>query len=425
MDQEDLEEPPPNLAVAPALPAELARGYRTTDVPAISGEARIVPEDFVVDEVPQYEACGEGEHLYVKIEKRGLSTPEAISRLARVLGVRDRDVGYAGMKDARAITRQTLSFQLAREELLARFEDPKLKVLSVSRHRNKLKLGHLKGNRFTIKLHGTGEGDEASARATLDRLARSGAPNYFGLQRFGNRRNTHRLGLELVRADAKAFVQELVGKPDPTESPRTREAREAFERGDAKAALDLFPPMFQAERAALQLLAREPEAHEKAARAVPLRWRRLYTSALQSVLFNRYLTRRLARMDQLEAGEIAYLNRNGAAFVVEDAAKEQPRCEAQELSPSGPMFGAKLLRPREGSGPRQDEDAVLAELGLGSAELGDALGAAPRGERRSLRVLVGEPRVEREGPTLALSFFLPKGCYATSILEELLKRPVS
>ncbi|MEZ0227647.1 MAG: tRNA pseudouridine(13) synthase TruD, partial [Planctomycetota bacterium] len=344
MDQEEDLDEPPSLEAAPALPSELARGYRTTDVPPISGEARLVPEDFVVEEVPQYEPCGEGEHLYVKIEKRGLSTPEAVTRLARVFGMRDRDVGYAGMKDARAITRQTLSFQLAKAELLARFEDPKLKVLSVSRHKNKLKLGHLRGNRFTIRLRGTRPEDEASARTTLERLARTGAPNYFGLQRFGNKRNSHRLGLELVKEDAKAFLAELCGKPEPNESPRTREARERFEKGDAKGALDAFPPSFQAERAALQILAREPEAFEKAARAVPQRWRRLYSSALQSVLFNRYLNRRLEKIDRLEEGEIAYLNRNGAAFLVEDAAKEQPRCEALEISPSGPMFGAKLLR---------------------------------------------------------------------------------
>ncbi len=425
-DENEEEEAPPSFEKVPAaLPAELARDYRTADVPAISGDARLVPEDFVVEEVPLYEASGEGEHLYVKIEKRGLSTLEAISRLARVLHVRDRDVGYAGMKDAHAITRQTLSFQLAKESDLEGFEDAKVKVVSVSRHKNKLKLGHLKGNRFTIRLRGTRSEDEARTAQVLERLARSGAPNYFGLQRFGTRRNTHRLGLELVRGDSAAFLRELLGKPAADDPPRSREAREAFERGDAKAALDLVPGSLQAERTALQVLAREPQGHEKAVRAIPLRWRRLYTSALQSVLFNRYLTRRLERIDRLEAGEIAYLNRNGAAFVVADEAVEQARCEKLELSPSGPLFGAKLLRPKEGSAPRVCEDAVLAELGLASAELGDALGAAPRGERRSLRVLVADPSVKREGEDLVLAFFLPKGCYATSILEELLKRPVA
>ncbi|HZV00198.1 MAG TPA: tRNA pseudouridine(13) synthase TruD [Planctomycetota bacterium] len=398
------EEAPPSLAPAEGqVPEELARGYATRDLPAISGEARLVPEDFVVEEVPLYEASGEGEHLYVTVEKRGISTHETIARLARLMGVRERDVGYAGMKDVHAVARQTLSFQLAREEGLKNLDDPRIKVLKVGRHKNKLKLGHLRGNRFTLRLRGTRPDDDVRARAILERLARVGAPNYFGLQRFGNRRNNHRLGLELVKKDARAFLRELLGDERP----------------------ESFPHSAQAERTALSVLAREPEAHEKAVRAIPIKWRRLYTSALQSLLFNRYLTRRLEKIDRLEAGEIAFLNRNGAAFVVEDAAKEQARCETHELSPSGPMFGEKLLRPREGSGPRQDEDAVLAERGLGSPDLGDALGASPRGERRSLRVLIADASVTAEGETLVLAFFLPKGCYATSILEELLKRPVT
>jgi tRNA pseudouridine13 synthase len=426
IEDDEADPQPPSLAsTSLALPPELVRAYRTKDVPPISGDARLVPEDFVVEEVPLYEACGEGEHLYVKIEKRGLSTPDAISRLARALKVRDRDVGYAGLKDARAVTRQTLSFQFGRAEELARFEDPKIKVLASARHKNKLKVGHLRGNRFTIRLRGTGPEDEERARSTLELLARSGAPNYFGLQRFGNRRNTQALGLALVRGDARGFLQELLGKPLATDPARGREAREAFERGDVKAALELTPGSFQAERVSLEVLAREPEAHEKAVRAIAIKWRRLYTSALQSVLFNAYLTRRLDRIDQLEGGEIAYLNRNGAAFVVEDAPREQARCAEHELSPSGPMFGAKLLRPREGSAPRADEDAVLASSSIPSCELGDAFGASPRGERRSLRVLVSDASVKREEADLVLSFFLPKGCYATSILEELLKRPVA
>jgi tRNA pseudouridine13 synthase len=431
-EEEDDDDAPPTLSAPSTLPPELVRAYKTTDVPAISGDARLVPEDFVVEEVPLYEPSGEGEHLYVKIEKRGLSTPEAVSRLARVLKIREREVGYAGMKDAKAITRQTLSFQLVRPESLERFEDPKIKILSVSKHKNKLKLGHLKGNRFTIRLRGIRDGDEASARATLERLAATGAPNYYGLQRFGNRHNSHLLGLELVRKDAKGFLSELLGKPGPLDSPRAHEARGAYERGDMKAALDLTTPQAQAEKAALQVLGREPDATEKAARAVPIRWRRFYAAALQSVLFNRYLTRRLDRLEKLEVGEIAFLNRNGAAFVVENAAKEQARCDSKELSPSGPLFGAKLLRPREGSSPRSDEDAVLAERGLTDPELGDALGAAPRGERRALRVLVADTTLQAEtepppsgASSLVLSFFLPKGCYATSVLEELLKRPVS
>lgn len=422
-DDADAWVPSASRASAP-VPPELERGYRTTDVAPISGEARLVPEDFLVEEVPSYEAAGEGEHLYVTIEKRGLSTHEAIRRLARVLQIRDRDVGYAGLKDAHAITRQTLSFQFGKEADLARFSDEKIQVLAAKRHRNKLKLGHLKGNRFRLRLRGVAEADEGRARECLERLARLGAPNYFGLQRFGFRRDSHRLGAALVREDAPGFLEALLGPLERDQSPQAQAAGAAWRAGDVVKALACLPPSWQAERAALDGLRWSKGDVGKAARAVPVRWRRFYASALQSLLFNRYLTRRLGKLDALESGEVAFLHRNGAAFTVEGAAKEQPRAASLEISPSGPMFGAKLLRPREGSSARADEDAVLAEQGLASPELGDALGASPRGERRALRLLVGEPTVARDGDALAIGFFLPRGSYATVVLEELLKRPV-
>ncbi|MBI3723798.1 tRNA pseudouridine(13) synthase TruD [bacterium] len=346
------------------VPEELVRAYATTEIPAISATARFVPEDFVVEEVPLYEASGEGEHAYALIEKRGIPTPEAIRRLSRALSVPAREIGYAGLKDARAVTRQTLSFPKRAALDLASWKDDALAVLSVKLHGNKLKVGHLRGNRFSLKLRRVSEDDEARARDVLARLAR-GAPNYFGLQRFGLRRNSHRLGLALVTEDAVAFLKELLASPSPDESPRLRSAREAFERGDLRAAREGFPPSFEAERIALSSLERSPEDSARAVRAIPIKWRRLYASALQSLLFNRYLTRRLDRMGRLEAGEIAFLHRNGAAFVVRDAPVEQARADALEISPSGPIFGA-----------------------------------------------------------LRLGFFLPRGCYATTVLEELTKRPV-
>jgi tRNA pseudouridine13 synthase len=423
-DDSDSQWTPSTERASVAIPPELERKYRTAEVSPLSGEARVVPEDFLVEEVPLYEPAGEGEHLYVTIEKRGIPTFEAIRRLARALDVRERDVGHAGLKDARAVTRQTLSFQFASEEALARFRDDKIQVLAAKRHRNKLKLGHLKGNRFRLRIRGVAPGDDSRAREGLDQLARVGAPNYFGLQRFGYRFDTHRLGLALVREDAPAFVETLLGSLEKDTSPALRAAGEAYRAGEFAKALATLPPSHQAERAALDALRWSKGDTMKAARAVPLRWRRFYASALQSLLFNGYLTRQISRLDTLEVGEIAYLHRNGAAFTVEDAAREAPRVAALEISPSGPLFGRKLLRPAEGTRARADEDAVLAEQGLGSSELGDALGSSPKGERRSLRLLVAEPSVGPEGDSLVLSFFLPRGSYATVVLEELFKRPV-
>lgn len=409
------------------VPAELARAYLCTDLPAIEGEVRQTPEDFEVEEVPLYEPAGEGEHLYLWIEKRGIPTDEAVRRLTKRLGVKRKAIGYAGLKDARAVTRQWISVQFPKETDPAKLGDDELTVLSTKPHKNKLKIGHLQGNRFRLRVRGAAPHAEA-AQAVLERLAARGVPNYFGLQRFGRQRTTHRLGLALVREDPQAFAQALlVGDPESgADFGRVLDARQHAAAGDWSAAVRAFPPSFVAEQAAARALeqGRDPEG---VARAVPLKWRKFYVSALQSWLFNAYLTRRLDKLDQLEPGEIARLHRNTAAFEVEAAtlADEQARCAAQEISPSGPSFGRKLLRPAEGSTAFADEQAVLAELAPGlTADLTPALGVKPLGQRRALRTLVRDTQAIQDGDDLVLSFFLPKGCYATSVLEELFKRSV-
>lgn len=456
----------------PPIPPELRRAYLTDDVPPVACEVRATPEDFRVEEVPLYEPCGEGEHVYLRVEKRGITTDEAMRRLSRRLRIERRSIGHAGLKDARAVTVQTLSLHdpggaLDPAALLA-LDDPDLRVLEARRHKNKLKPGHLQGNCFLLRLTGAAKG-EREARLVLERLAARGVANYFGLQRYGSERSTHRLGEALVREDAAAFVDLLLlgasslpellpaeepaasddapdadppgdgadephveasgdeeqGEAGPTPTPRGRgavaRARAALRAGDLAAAQRLLPRSFSAEHSALRarLEGRKPEG---CARAVPASWRSFYVAAFQSLLFNAYLTRRLARLDQVEAGEVVTLHRNGASFVVQDAAAEQARCATFELSPSGPLFGHKLLRPAEGSSARADEDAVLAALapGLGP-ELTQALGARPRGERRPLRIPLRDPRVEVAGDDLLVGFFLPRGSYATSVIEELRK----
>ncbi|MCA8921816.1 MAG: tRNA pseudouridine(13) synthase TruD [Planctomycetes bacterium] len=399
----------------------MARRYRTPGEP-LPGVIRQQREDFEVEELPLYEACGSGEHVYATIEKRGLPTLELVRRVARELGVSQRAIGYAGLKDARAVTRQTLSFSGVDPARLEGLEADHYRVLSVSRHTNKLKLGHLRGNRFRLRVRGAGAHAEA-ARAVLAALEAEGVPNYFGLQRFGRTRRTHLLGRALVAEDAPAAVAELL-TPPVAAFPREAEAHALAAAGDYAAAAERFPKAASAERSVCRALAagRDPAA---ALATIPLKLRRLYVSAFQSWLFNAYLSRRLERIGEVELGEVAWLQRNGACFVVEDLAAEAPRAAAHEISPSGPMFGRRLLRPAPGSSAYALEEAVLAELAPGhDAELSEAFGAKPLGQRRALRFPLTEPRLEVEGDDLWLGFALPRGCYATTVLEELLKRPV-
>ncbi|MEZ6186345.1 MAG: tRNA pseudouridine(13) synthase TruD [Planctomycetota bacterium] len=405
----------------PEVPADLQRRYRTSGGP-LPGAIRETREDFEVEELPLYTPSGSGEHVYAWVEKRGLPTPELVRRLSRRLHVPQRTIGYAGLKDARAVTRQWVSFSGVRPEQLEGVEEEQFRVLQVARHTNKLKLGHLRGNRFRLRVGGVAAHADA-LRAVLAELEAEGVPNYFGLQRFGRTRRTHLLGRALVQEDAAAAIAELL-EPPTEPAPWEREARAAVAARDYAQAAERFPKSASAERAVCRALAggADPEA---ALAQVPLKLRRLYVSGFQSWLFNAYLSRRLERMHLLETGEVATLHRNGASFVVEDAAAEAPRAAAQEISASGPLFGRKLLRPAPESAAWALEAEVLAELapGLGP-ELSDAFGAKPLGQRRPLRFQLSEPSLEVAGDDVWLSFVLPRGCYATAVLEELLKRPV-
>lgn len=126
--------------------------YLTAELPGTGGLFKETPGDFLVEEIPLYLPCGEGEHTYALIEKQGITTLEALRRLCRATGAPERDTGYAGMKDARGITRQTVSLPRVTPAEVMGLDIPGIRILSAERHRNKLRLGHLAGNRFLIRL---------------------------------------------------------------------------------------------------------------------------------------------------------------------------------------------------------------------------------------------------------------------------------
>src|SRR5687768_12862031 len=146
--------------------------FLTADAPGIGGVLRTSDADFVVDEVPAYLPSGVGEHVFARIEKRGLTTPQAVAAIARALGVRDRDVGVAGMKDRHAVTTQWISLPppVTPEAALA-FEHDAIRVLEAARHPHKLRTGHLRSNAFRLRIRDVGPDAAAHARAILERLA--------------------------------------------------------------------------------------------------------------------------------------------------------------------------------------------------------------------------------------------------------------
>ncbi|MHC1479321.1 tRNA pseudouridine(13) synthase TruD [Frateuria aurantia] len=154
--------------------------------PPLKGLLKSRPEDFRVDEILGYEADGEGEHVLLHVEKKGLTTDGLARELGRFAGVPSVGIGYAGLKDRHAVTTQRISLQLAGkpDPDWSAFPHPDVKILEAVRHRRKMKRGALRGNRFTLVLRDV-EGDKAAAERVLAWMTEQGVPNYFGEQRFG------------------------------------------------------------------------------------------------------------------------------------------------------------------------------------------------------------------------------------------------
>ncbi|MDB5818882.1 MAG: hypothetical protein JWQ11_2522 [Rhizobacter sp.] len=152
-----------------------------------SATLKLFNEDFIVTELPLQLPSGEGEHIWLDIEKNGANTAFVAQQLAEAAGVQERDVGYGGLKDRYAITRQWFSIYLPKGETpdLTLLQHPEFKVLAQSRHVKKLRPGDLQGNRFRIVMRDVA-GDRDAIEANLQAVASRGVPNYFGAQRFGH-----------------------------------------------------------------------------------------------------------------------------------------------------------------------------------------------------------------------------------------------
>lgn len=393
--------------------------FLTAEFPGIGGVIKEYPDDFLVEEIPSYLPCGSGEHCYLTIEKRGITTLEAISRIARTLKIQERDIGYAGMKDAVGVTRQTISVQWLAPEKALSLELDGITVMAAQRHSNKLKLGHLKGNRFMIAVRGVADSAAQVVSPVLDMLVKRGVPNYFGFQRYGAQGNSHLIGFAMLRREWRECINRLIGEPDAVRDEEWAAAIRAYQQGDVSESLRLFPRHCRNERDVLQRLAARPDEYEKAFSAVHPRMKKLYLSAAQSFLFDQAVARRIDRLDELMDGDLAMKHVNGACFLVEDAAVEQERATAFEISPSGPMFGCKMKRP-EGA-VRVLEDGILAAAGVDLPQFDLPGGLRMEGERRALRVPLDETRWHLDGDLLRLEFSLPKGSYATSVVREITK----
>lgn len=393
--------------------------YLTAEIPGIGGTIKDSQDDFIVEEIPSYSPCGSGEHCYLTIEKRGITTLEAIRRIAVSLKTPERDIGYAGMKDAVGVTRQTISIQRVTPEKGMSLELEGIKIISAALHTNKLKPGHLKGNRFRIAVHGVADGSETVISSILEILQQRGVPNYFGVQRYGAQGNSHLIGAAMLKRDWQGAVDQLIGAPERVRDDAWREAIAAYRQGDMNKALQIFPRHCRSERDVLQRLLSRPGEYEKAFSAIHPRLKKLYLSAVQSFLFDQVVAHRIENIDDLMSGDLAIKHINGACFIVEDAETEMVRARRFEISASGPMFGCRM-KPPEGK-PLEIEREILRNAKIGLNDFDILGGMKMEGERRPLRATLENVSFRMDSDSLWLEFAMPKGSYATSALREIMK----
>ena len=349
------------------------------------------PEDFIVEELPLYEPSQVGIHTFFAIRKRNLTTLEAINRIARDLQVQSRQFGYAGLKDKNAITTQVLSVEGVAPERVLKVQQPDIEVLWAERHTHKLRVGHLRCNRFEIVLRDIPHDALSLVETVMARLAAEGVPNRFGAQRFGNKNNSHLIGKALMKAEWEMVLRYML-------------TDEALQVDDVA-------------RRMQRELERKPV--ESVVSSIPYRLRKLFLSAYQAYLFNCVLEKRVPDLGKLLEGDIAVKHDNGAPFLVENAAVEQPRADAFEISPSGPIFGYKMRLPV--GDVLELEASLLADEGVRFEAFRKVVGIGLPGTRRPLRMRMQLHKVSAvDSAGARLSFTLPAGGYATVVLEELL-----
>jgi tRNA pseudouridine13 synthase len=330
----------------------------TANLPGIGGRIKAHVEDFEVEEIPAYEPCGAGDHLFLWLEKRGMGAEFFQRQVARRLDIPTGEVGTAGLKDRHAVTRQWISVPASVEDRIAVLGGDGISVLIVSRHTNKLKPGHLRGNRFSILIRDVDPAANGRLPPILDRLRTEGLANYYGIQRFGRDGETAGLGMDLLTG----------GKT---------KVRNAF-------------------------------------------LKKLALSAAQAVLFNEYLGRRL--IDGLLLcvlpGDVMCKWPAGGMFVTKDVAAEQARFNAREIVHAGPIFGRKTFPAADQAAARETE--VLRDAGLTLASF-QGFGKLVQGTRRHNLVYCDDLAAQVDAEGVRLTFSLPAGSYATVLLREITK----
>lgn len=425
-----------------------ARTYVTNDQ-GIGGTIRNHYEDFYVEEIPIQESLpsAEGPNIWIWVEKIGRTTLDVLMDISRDLHISRKRMGFAGMKDKKAISRQWICISNMDSE--DQFEEVKAldgtihntKFLKVVRGRKKLRMGQLAGNKFKILIKDLKNEDiEKStkiANNVFNKLEKTGVPNYFGWQRFGKpRTNTHLIGKALIDNNLSEAVRLYIGNPYEEESGEVKLARQAYDDGNIEKSLEIMPTGMRYERMMLKKLLKDQKkrnlsfdelddkSYIKTLFSLPKPLQRMFVHAYQSYLFNKTVTHRVAMgIDKYIDGDIVIDNEEHLLY---DKSPEelQNMITNFEANPTSPLYGTKVPFAEGKVGKMEKKILHDENLKKKDFECPKTPKLGSHGLRRSIRFKIWDAKAASTEDGVVTEFSINKGSYATAVLREIMKNEV-
>ncbi|WP_303236024.1 tRNA pseudouridine(13) synthase TruD [Methanosphaera cuniculi] len=408
-----------------------------TDTKPTGGEIRQSNEDFYVEEVPLQLPSGKGQNTWIQIQKNGRTTLDVVLDMAKAMHLSRKRTGFAGMKDRSAITRQWLCISNITPEELPDFNEilHNVEILDIKANEKKLRMGQLKGNKFKINIRNTNNPSEdvEIAQEVLESLKQTGVPNYYGYQRFGEvRSTTHLVGKCLVEGDVKKAVDTYIGNPNPEEHDIHYEARKLYDEGKLQDAYDLMPKSMRYEKSMIKQLTDSQRKHGnltekdyiRAIESLPKPLKRMFVNAYESYLFNKIVNERTkVGINKYLPGDIII---DSEEHWIHDINEDtiQDDIDNFKVNPTAPLIGSKVPFAEGIQG--EIEQKVVDDENITKEDFKcpktPKLGS--HGIRRSVRFKIDDTHVEKLDDGIRVEFFIPRGCYATSVLREIIKHNV-